>query len=354
MKILLLINWKIRYCNNIPENLQPSDYDCPQVPFWFFRYFSNRPEVTVIDISAPTWIEKLENKIRFHIYQTIKILPRLNKFDLIIVHGSNSAMLLCALKRLLHLKTPPIIDVDISSFHQASTSGLIHRLAQFASHSFDYMIYHASSQSSYFHDQFPWLDDISEFIPLGVDSEYWNKKYVRKYSDTGNQYFISVGYRKRDWNTLIKAFNKANVQEELYLVGNPSLKVDNPKIKVLPFLSIDELMKYISYAKASIIPLDNFNYSFGQLTLLQQMAIGTPIIADDVPAIHDYISESNGVVAYEPYNCDDLANRIRFVSMLPLHDLSKLGLNNRKATEELLNEKHMARCFEKICNSFFE
>ncbi len=78
MKILLLINWKIKYCDAIPENLQPSDYNCPEEPFWFFKYFDKKPQVDVVDIGAPTWIEKIENKIRFHFYQTLKVLPKIS------------------------------------------------------------------------------------------------------------------------------------------------------------------------------------------------------------------------------------------------------------------------------------
>ena len=146
MRILLLINWKIRYCDEVPKDIQPSDYDCPQETYWFFKYFKNKPDVDVVDISAPEFVEKIEDKVRFHFFQTLKILFKFNQYDLIFVHGSNSAMLLCALKRVFHIKTPPILDVDISSFHQAYTSGLIHRLSQFSSKAFDYMVYHTSSQ----------------------------------------------------------------------------------------------------------------------------------------------------------------------------------------------------------------
>lgn len=176
MKILLLINWKIKYCDEIPDGIQPSDYSCPKETFWFFKYFNEEPQVDVVDISAPEIIEKIENKVRFHFYQTFKVLKQMNDYDLIFVHGSNSAMLLCALKRILHIKTPPILDVDISSFHQAYTSGIIHRLSQFSSKAFDYMVYHTSSQIDYYKDQFPWLVHKSKFIHVGVDYDYWKLK----------------------------------------------------------------------------------------------------------------------------------------------------------------------------------
>ena len=64
MKILLLINWKIKYCDEIPDGIQPSDYSCPKETFWFFKYFNEEPQVDVVDISAPEIIEKIENKDR--------------------------------------------------------------------------------------------------------------------------------------------------------------------------------------------------------------------------------------------------------------------------------------------------
>lgn len=349
MRILLLINWKIRYCEQVPNDLQPSDYDCPQETYWFFKYFKNKPDVDVVDISAPKFIERIEDKVRFHFFQTLKILFKLNKYDLIFIHGSNSAMLLCALKRVFHIKTPPILDVDISSFHQAYTSGLIHKLSQFSSKTFDYMIYHTSSQYDYYKEYFPWLKDKCKFIPFGVDYNYWKLKTYREIPEK-NQYIVCVGYRKRDWNTLLEAFDKANIPEKLYLIGNPNIKCDNPRVKVLPFIPIDTLMTYIVNSKFSVVPLDDFNYSFGQMTLLQQMALGVPILAADVPAIRDYANKSHGVSLYMSYDVNDLKNKLIDMSKTSMETFDKMGEDNVEAIKTSLSEQEMAKEFEHICN----
>lgn len=350
MKILLLINWKIRYCEQVPDDLQPSDYSCPQEPFWFFKYFEKKPQVDVVDISAPKWIEKVENKIRFHFYQTLKILFKVNKYDLIFVHGSNSAMLLCALKRFLRLKMPPILDVDISSFHQASCSGIIHRLSQYSSKAFDYMLYHTSSQVDYYKEQFPWLVDKSKFVLLGVDYEYWKNKTYPDIKEK-NSYIVCVGYRKRDWKTLLKAYDKAKIKEDLYLIGNPNITSENSKVKVFPFIPIEELMTYIVNSKFSVIPLDDFNYSFAQLTLLQQMALGVPILAADVPAIKDYANESEGVESYIPYNVDSLKEKLSYMSERSRDKLTQMGESNIAAVKSTLSEQDMAKKIEAVCES---
>lgn len=350
MKILVLINWKIHRVASIPDDLQPSDYDCPQVPFWFFRYFRSNPSVSVVDISAPRPIEAIEKKIRFHVFQTISVIKNMSNYDLIFVHGTTSAMCLCGLKRLLKLKTPPILDVDISSFHRASTSGLMFRLARFASKEFDFMVFHASSQSDYYRKYFPWLANRMKFIPVGVDHGYWAAKQYLPTENKG-RYIVCVGYRKRDWKTLIEAYEVSGIKEKLYLIGNPDLEVQNERIIALPFMSINELMTYVVNAKYSVIPLDDFNYSFGQLTLLQQMTLGVPIIAADVPAIRDYAKASDGVVTYRPYDASDLSNALRRMSNLTLEELSELGRQSVAATCDLLSERHMAEEFESVCKS---
>lgn len=350
MRILLLINWKIRYCDEVPKDLQPSDYSCPQETFWFFKYFDKRPQVDVVDISAPKWIEKIENRIRFHFYQTLRILFKLNKYDLIFIHGSNSAMLLCALKRAFHLKMPPVLDIDISSFHQASCSGIIHRLSQYSSKAFDYMLYHTSSQADYYNEQFPWLADKSKFVLLGVDYEYWKNKTYPDIKEK-NSYIVCVGYRKRDWKTLLEAYDKAKIKEDLYLIGNPNITSENSKVKVLPFIPIEELMTYIVNSKFSVIPLDDFNYSFAQLTLLQQMALGVPILAADVPAIKDYANESEGVVSYIPYNVDSLKEKLSYMSERSRDKLTQMGESNIAAVKSTLSEQDMAKKIEAVCKS---
>lgn len=349
MRILLLINWKIQYCNNIPKNLQPSDYCCPQEPFWFFKYFDNIPTIDVVDISSPKWIEKIENKVRFHFYQTLKILFKVNRYDLVFVHGSNSAMLLCALRRIFHINMPPILDVDISSFHQASRHGIMHRLSQYSSKAFDYMVYHTSSQLDYYKDQFPWLVNKSRFILLGVDYEYWkNKTYLQR--EDRNSYIVCVGYRKRDWNTLLKAYAMSGIKEKLYLIGNPNICCNNPNVKVLPFIPIDKLMTYIVNSKFSVIPLDDFNYSFAQLTLLQQMALGVAILAADVPSIRDYANLSNGIILYKPYNIEDLKEKLVQLSNYSVEDSLMMKKSNIEAIKTSLSEMKMAHEFEEICN----
>ena len=193
----------------------------------------------------------------------------------------------------------------------------------------------------------------SKFIHVGVDYDYWKLKSYPEIKEK-DSYIVCVGYRKRDWDTLLKAYDEAKLKEKLYLIGNPDIKCENKNVVVLPFIPIDKLMTYIVNAKYSVIPLDDFNYSFGQLTILQQMAFGVPILAADVPAIRDYISCSDGIISYKPYNIDDLKEKLVKFSKFNKDDMEQMKKKNIIAVKTLLSEKRMALEFEKICKMLNE
>ena len=82
--------------------------------------------------------------------------------------------------------------------------------------------------------------------------------------------------------------------------------------------------------------LDDFNYSFAQLTLLQQMALAVPILAADVPAIRDYAKESKGVESYIPYSVENLREKLVGMSMKSETALAKMGEDNITAIKTTL------------------
>ena len=78
MKILMLVNWKVEYTSCTPKDKQPPDYVADGEKYWFFRYFPDAIQADVIDIRSFSALEHFEkNKLRFYIWQTLRILPRL-------------------------------------------------------------------------------------------------------------------------------------------------------------------------------------------------------------------------------------------------------------------------------------
>ena len=345
IKILLLINWHIKYLDKEDLNIQPSD-QCFDDKFWFFKYFKDEVSVDVVDTRSIKWIEKFEkNKLHFYIMQTLRVLPKLNNYDLIISHGTTSGIFLDLLHSFLKFKMPPHIVIDISSFHKASNKGMIFKLCRYASKSVGYLIYHTPIQREYFDKYFPWLKDKKSFLTFGVDGHYWGKKeypVLRR-----DKYIISVGYRRRDWETLINAYNKSSQDYKLLLVGNGQIKVSNPNIEILPFIPVAQLMGYVKNAKFCILSLDYLPFSYGQMTLLQQMALGKVVVAADVPSLSPY--ESDGLKKYKVRDVEDLCKILNNLYNLSDLKLQYLGEKNRKIINDKYSEEKMADKLEKIC-----
>lgn len=151
-KVLMLVNWKVRFCAKKPADLQPPDYYVEEEPYWFYRYFKDDWDVDVIDVRSLPAIESFEkNKLRFYVLQTLRAIPRLGQYDLIVSHGMQSGVVLSLWRRLFMTKAKHVV-FDIGSFASASERGAALKLMQIASKSIDGVIYHTSSQINYYRE----------------------------------------------------------------------------------------------------------------------------------------------------------------------------------------------------------
>ena len=344
MKILMLVNWKVEYYDSAPLDKQPPDYYVKGEPYWFFRYFKNLPEVDVVDVSSFPRLEHFEKeKLRFYIWQTLKVLPKLNQYDLIISHGAQSGVLLSLWRRFFKTRAKHIL-FDIGSFNSAAESGFALKLMQFASKSIDGLIYHTSSQKEYYEQFFPWLVDRSRFIRFGTDLEFFNPDELQRTDEYG-KYFICVGAAKRDWDTLVTAYQMLDTDMKLRLVGRVDEKYQGIKgVEQIPFVPIKELINQIYNAAFAVLPLEQFNYSYGQMTLMQQMALGKCVVAARVNSLVDYIGEDTTVL-YEPGNASDLAEKLKTV----IDDAAlceEIAAKGRQYLHDACNERVMAEEIE--------
>ena len=345
MKILMLVNWKIKYCDKVPTDKQPPDYFVKDQPYWFYRYFNEKTEVDIVDVSSFEWFEAFEkNKIRFYIWQTLKVLPKIKNYDLIVSHGMQSGVVLSLWRRIFKTKAKHIV-FDIGSFNSASESGLALKLMQFASKSIDGIIYHTSSQLEYYKKCFPWIVPKSRFIKFGTDTQFFDPKKLKE-SDDKNQYIVCVGYSKRDWDTVVTAYKSLNTNIKLRLVGHVEEKYREIEgVEQIPFVPIKEVINQIHNALFCVLPLESFNYSYGQMTLMQQMALEKCVLTAKVPSLVDYIEDMNTAVLYEPKNVDDLANKMNML-LKDSNVRREIGIRAAKYLEESCNERIMANQIE--------
>ena len=351
MKILMLVNWKVKRCASIPKDTQSPDYVINNQPYWFFRYFPEGTQVDVVDCRSNRFLEHFEKeRLRFYVFQTLRVLPRLNQYDIVISHGMQSGIVLCLWRRLFGNGKYKHIVFDIGAFNSARESGHALKVMQFASHSLDGVIYHTPSQIKYYEKCFPWLVEKSKYITFGTDDIFFRNKADAMQSklsilDKENHYVLCIGYHQRDWKTLLKAYSHVDTSLKLRMIGNKDIAINDERIELVGRVSIDELIRQILQAEFCVLPLEDHNYSFGQMTLLQQMILSKAVIVADVPSIRPYIiSEKNGLfnlLTYQAGNDDMLAKQItRLIDDSVLRD--SIGTEAKKTVIESFNEKIMA------------
>lgn len=351
MKILMLVNWKVEFCEAAPANKQPPDYYTDGNSYWFFKYFKEPVQVDVIDISSFPLLEKIESKkLKFYIWQALRAIPKLNQYDYVLSHGAQSGVMLSLWRRLFKGKAKHIL-FDIGSFNSAAESGGALKLMQFASKSLNGMIYHTSNQKKYYEKCFPWLVEKARFIPFGTDSVFFD---FAEEPACEEKSIVCVGYKKRDWDTLIAAYQKFAKEAEgkeipfLHLIGSDdsgvSKDVELPKgakIVTTPYIPIDELILQIRKALFCVLPLEEFNYSYGQMTLLQQMALGKAVITSAVSGVIDYVRDGQNALCYQTGNVEEL--REKMTLLYQDEALRKtLGAQAAEYVKHAYNEEKMA------------
>lgn len=354
MKILMLVNWKVEYCNEKPFNKQPPDYYIKGEPYWFYRYFDQKVEVDVVDVRSFSWLENFEkNKLKFYVWQTLKVIYKLNKYDLIVSHGMQSGVVLSLIRRFVKTKAKHIV-FDIGSFNSAAESGFALKLMQFASKSIDGVIYHTSNQIEYYKKVFPWIVNKTQFVRFGADLDFFDatKLIMSKDSD---KYMICVGYSKRDWSTVVMAYQRLKTNIKLRFVGHVEEKFRSISgIEQISFVPIKELINQIYNAEFCVLPLESFNYSYGQMTLMQQMALGKCVIAARVPSLVDYIEDGKTAVMYDPQNVEDLKEKMQMIinNQTKMNNISKNGTYYlKKQCNEQLMAKNIEQIYIKVLNN---
>lgn len=352
-KVLMLVNWKVRFCTKKPADLQPPDYYAEEEPYWFYRYFKDDWDVDVIDVRSLPAIESFEkNKLRFYVLQTLRAIPRLGQYDLIVSHGMQSGVVLSLWRRLFMTKAKHIV-FDIGSFASASEQGAALKLMQVASKSIDGLIYHTSSQIEYYSEFFPWLVDKSKFIPFGTDLEFFQSNDVEAYED-GTPYFTCIGAGKRDWDTLVEAYKGLDTDVRLKIIGHVDEKyADVSGVDMIPQVPVKVMKSYIKGALFCALPLEVYNYSYGQMTFMQQMAMGKCVVAAKAPSLVDYAADRVSALFYEPKNVCDC--RAKIAEAINDHCLrSYIASEAPVYLSEYRNEAVMARQVESYFNVVLE
>jgi len=147
----------------------------------------------------------------------------------------------------------------------------------------------------------------------------------------------------------MEAFGKLDTRTELRIVGTERARRSDLKgrkvpknVKFYPFVARPKLKDFISHSRFAVLPLPYHAHSHGQFSLLESMAMGKAVIVSRVPGITDYVEEGKTAILYEPYNAEDLKEKVQFLLSNP-QEAKRIGREARRVVELRYNEEIMAR-----------
>lgn len=147
------------------------------------------------------------------------------------------------------------------------------------------------------------------FVSYGIDY-FENQKYEGKLP---NKFLFSGGGSNRDYNTLLKAYDRLeeNLKLPMCIATNPLLVPQNKseKVIILSDVVVENFGTVLGKAQCLILSLKDIELSAGHMVLLQALAEDIPVIVNRISAVEDYVTEED-VLFYRSQDVEDLKEKI--------------------------------------------
>lgn len=135
---------------------------------------------------------------------------------------------------------------------------------------------------------------------------------IEENEDTEDPFVLSIGSAKRDYATFFRAIEPLGyktivIASELALNG-----LNIPKnVTVLHNVSHEECRRYVQRARINVVPIDNNQTASGQVTVIEAMKFGRPVIASKCIGTVDYVNDGIDGILVEPKSEEELAAQIK-------------------------------------------
>jgi len=297
---------------------------------------------------CPSW--PLYRKIFACMVQSVSILPRINNYDVIVSMSTANGLMISLIQRFLgDILKPSHIMVDIALPKLISTQN--RRLLASIKYICKYnkkIICFGRLQKKFWDEIIGFCDRV-EFIPFSIDLDIFNKVN----NDNYGKYILSGGKSDRDYATLINAIK--NISNKFMVIYGkdpvtgaiPKFDYIPPNLELIEEVPFGQYVDLLANASFVIIPLKDVDYVTGQMVMLHSMALCKAVIVTKCSGTIDYIEDWKTGIFVEPYNDDDLRNKVTYLIDHP--EVAKaIGIRARKAVEDKFNHKIFAKNLSNI------
>jgi glycosyltransferase involved in cell wall biosynthesis len=255
-------------------------------------------------------------RLDWRLAQAWWVLKRQRHLDAVVATHEAAALPTLLLRRARLLRRPVLV-MTVAATDPRHRHGLRGRLMRLALRSADLVTVFASSQVE---PLTAWLGVPAGrvvWLSFGVDTEFFAPDPGAQ-TGTRNNVVLAVGTNAgKDYATLVRALpvgvtctivtdpdNERQAREHLPPHGTTDVRFRRD-------VPITELRDLYRTAGVVVLPLHESEFSSGQTVLLENLAVGTPVILSDVSGVRDYLTPSPG--------------RLVPVRLVPPNDAAALG-----------------------------
>lgn len=240
----------------------------------------------------------------FQIDQATVLLPRLNRTDTVIATNDSSGLPLAYLKSLKLLKRP-LVYFHIGFNANLKKARLWKKVTRFLLNQSTVIVCFSKAQVSEL-KRLRIKQSKLKFIPPAVDIRYFKPVALKP------QYDIAAIGRDsgRDYATLVEAIKNTGLKAHVVCDPKNLVGVTLPANVTVEY-SVPYKRAREIYHQANIIVVPaKKNVVSGQVSFLEALACGKPVIAADIPALKETFGDKSFCLYYRPENAGDLRRKI--------------------------------------------
>ncbi|HEX9912335.1 MAG TPA: glycosyltransferase family 4 protein [candidate division Zixibacteria bacterium] len=345
-KILMVVGWNVQNSKEDDPRKYPADLLLPDQRYWFFKHWhQDNLEIGVMGYKKIPLLSKIEKKfLHFHLFQSLRILPKMKKYNLVIFFHSQIGIIPALFKSIFKIKTPLVL-IDVEGLGRKNKWYILPFIRK-ALRGIDQLFYLATIQKEDYQRYYPEIISKSDFLPLGIDLTRFSSNGAKE-----EDYIVSIGYQSsdfRDWKTLLKAYGELKTKTKLLILGKEKFEPEEIGYEKIPegveFTGKKDLVtlnEITSKARFVVLSLPERRHAFAQMTLLGCMALGKGLIVSKVSSVTDYLKDKKEGILFEPYNPEDLAEKMQI--LLDNRELvKKMGKKAQLTVRKRFSEPLMA------------
>ena len=345
-KILMVVGWPVQSVNKDDKRKHSADLLLPDQKYWFFRHWQeDNSKIDVMGYKKMPLLSLIEKKVlHFHLFQSLGVLPKMRKYDLLIFFHSQIGLIPALFKSIFRIKTPLVL-IDVEGLGRKN-KWYVRPFIRKALRGIDQLFYLATVQKEDYQRHYPEIVSKSDFLPLGIDLTRFSSNGAKE-----EDYIVSIGYQSsdfRDWKTLLKAYSQLKTKTKLLILGKEKFEPEEIGYEKIPEgveftgkKDLATLNEITSKARFVVLSLPERRHAFAQMTLLGCMALGKGVIVSGVSSVTDYLKDEEEGILFEPYNPEDLAEKMQI--LLDNRELvKKMGKKAQLTVRKRFSEPLMA------------